>query len=86
LDVVFDSLGKVIIDAHWRWGPRLSAWLQVAGLRFTATKLGMKLNRGHASMPLGYIFILQRKAIPSATDKPMQPQCDRPLPSSERIE
>jgi len=86
LDVIFDSLGKVIIDAHWRWGPRLSAWLQVAGLRFTATKLGMKLNRGHASMPLGYIFILQRKALPSATDSPMQPQCDRSLPSSERTE
>jgi SAM-dependent methyltransferase len=60
LDVIFDSLGKVIVDAHWRWGPRLSACLQEAGLKFRTSRLGLRLNSANENMPLGYIVVLRR--------------------------
>lgn len=66
IDVVFDSLGKVIVDLHWRWGPRIAAWLQHAGLKLRGSNLGMKMNRGHVSMPLGYLLVAQRP--PSRAD------------------
>lgn len=60
VDVVFDSLGKVIFDAHWRWGPRLAVWLQAAGLRFRATKVGARISSAHGNMPLGYVFVVEK--------------------------
>jgi SAM-dependent methyltransferase len=60
LDVVIDNLGKVIIDLHWRWGPRLSAWLQHAALKLRTTRLGARMIRRHSNMPLGYVFVLAR--------------------------
>lgn len=61
MDVVFDSLGKVVVDAHWRWGPRMAAWMQCAGLKFRRTRLGMKINRANGNMPLGYVFVMRRE-------------------------
>lgn len=61
LDVVFDSLGKVLIDLHWRWGPRVAGWIQRLGLWVRQTRFGVTTNSGHESMPLGYVFVFQRK-------------------------
>jgi SAM-dependent methyltransferase len=57
-DVLFDTLGKLLLTAHWRIGPRLAAWSQRAGWRLRDTSLGRHLNRNHSSMPIGYIFVL----------------------------
>lgn len=76
LDVVFDSLGKVIIDAHWRWGLRLSAWLQRAGLKLRATGLGTRINAAHASMPLGYAFVLRRPGQADIEALKSDPSCE----------
>lgn len=66
LDVVFDSVGKVIVDALWHWGPRMLAWLQTTGLKVRASRLGRRINSAHVSMPLGYILVFQRDGRPGS--------------------
>ena len=55
-DVVADLVGKILVGAHWRVGPKLAAWSQSLGLRFGHSALGQRVNARHSAMPLGYVF------------------------------
>lgn len=56
-DVLFDVLGKLFMNMHWRFGSRLAGLAQAMGLKIRNTVFGRKLNAGNQSMPLGYVFV-----------------------------
>ena len=56
-DVLFDTLGKLLLEVHWRLGPVLASWTQRAGLWARQSHLGVKINARQQAMPIGYIFV-----------------------------
>lgn len=58
-DVLFDALGKLLVNLHWKLGSRLASWSQSLGAFIGKSAFGRRINQLNQSMPLGYVFVFR---------------------------
>ena len=59
-DVLFDLLGKLCVDRHWRFGPWMAHVAQRLGLALHNRRTESQTKRWR-HIPLGYAFVWQRR-------------------------